>query len=434
MAEIKHYEEMKDSGIPYIGLTPSHWEILPNKRVMKKVKDICEKWEGEDVMSLTMNGVIVRDLVNPTGKMPTTFDGYQYIKNGELLMCLFDIDVTPRCIGRVNHNGVTSPAYSRFITSENVCRDYYYYYYLMMDHTKELLTYAKNLRHSLTEEQIGALKVLKPSLKEQHVIADYLDTRCSQIDEIIEEAKKSIEDYKALKFAVIQEAVTKGLDPDVEMKDSGIEFAGEIPKAWQKVRFIRTNWVRGRLGWKGLKADEYVDEGYPFLSAFNIINSHLSWDELNHITKERYDESPEIKLSIGDIVLVKDGAGIGKCARIDELPLGEATVNSSLAVITPQDIIYYKYEYYYFLSPMFQNIITRLRNGMGVPHLTQESMKAIYMPLPTLEEQKKISNYLDSRVGEMDTLIAEKQLLIEDLEKYKKSHIYEVVTGKRKVT
>lgn len=117
---------MKESGIEWVGSIPDTWDVIPNKYIMHKEKNLCEKWTGEDVMSLTMNGVIVRDLQNPTGKMPATFDGYQYIEDGDLLMCLFDIDVTPRCIGKVTHNGVTSPAYSNFKTHDNASRDYYY--------------------------------------------------------------------------------------------------------------------------------------------------------------------------------------------------------------------------------------------------------------------------------------------------------------------
>lgn len=424
---------MKESGIEWVGLIPDTWSVIPNKYVMHKEKNLCKKWTGEEVMSLTMNGVIVRDLQNPTGKMPATFDGYQYIEDGDLLMCLFDIDVTPRCVGKVTYDGVTSPAYSNFKVHDNASRDYFYYYYLMVDNTKELLHLAKNLRHSFTEEQLGQLKVPMPPLSEQKVIADYLDETCSQIDEIIVEAKKSIDEYKELKQSVIFEAVTKGLDKDIEMKNSEVEGMGFIPKKWSVIRFMKVNYVRARLGWKGLKAEEYVDVGYPFLAAYHIVNNHLCWESLNCITKERYDESPEIKLSIGDLVLVKDGAGIGKCARIDEMPLGEATVNSSLSVITPNKLLDYRYEYYYFMSPLFQNIIARLKNGMGVPHLTQESMKDIYLPLPSKKEQQAIADYLDNKVVELDSLITEKESLINDLEAYKKSLIYEVVTGKRRV-
>ena len=426
------YNSYIDSQIPYVGAIPSHWKIVQNKRVMHKEKRICDSYAGQDIISLTMRGAIVRDL-GAGGKMPTTFDGYQYVYPGELLMCLFDIDVTPRCVGRVYNEGLTSPAYSSFVLHNNADLGYFYYYYLMLDYTKELLHLAKNLRHSLTEEQLGQIKVPLPPLEEQAAIATYLDKEIERIDDIIAEAKASIEEYKVWKASVIYEAVTKGLVSNVEMVHSGIEGMGEIPAKWQIVRFLMSNYVRARLGWKGLKAEEYVDDGYPFLSAFNIVNSQLRWNNLNYITQERYDESPEIKLSVGDILLVKDGAGIGKCARIDELPEGEATVNSSLAVITPNEYIHYRYEYYYFLSPIFQNIITRLRNGMGVPHLTQESMKEIYLPLPSMEEQIEIAEYLDEKIAELDGIIADKEALIADLESYKKSLIFEVVTGKRRV-
>lgn len=272
-----------------------------------------------------------------------------------------------------------------------------------------------------------------PPIDTQEAIAEYLDKKIAHIESLIKEANASIEEYKAWKASIIYEAVTKGLNPNVEMKDSGVKGINQIPSSWKIVRFIMSNYVRARLGWKGLKAEEYVDKGFPFLSAFNIVNSQLQWENLNYITQERFDESPEIKLSVGDILLVKDGAGIGKCARIDSLPVGEATVNSSLGVITPNENIHYRYEYYYFLSPIFQNIISRLRNGMGVPHLTQEAMKEIYLPLPTLEEQIAISDYLDEKVKFLDTVIGEKESLIDDLEAYKKSLIFEVVTGKKKV-
>ena len=158
-----------------------------------------------------------------------------------------------------------------------------------------------------------------------------------------------------------------------------------------------------------------------------------SAEQLNYITQERYDESPEIKLRVGDILLVKDGAGIGKCARIDSLPLGESTVNGSLAVITPNEDLDYRYEYYYLQCNVFQNIIARLRNGMGVPHLTQEAMKEIVIPLPPREEQEQIANFLDTECRKIDEIIELKNLLIIELEMYKRSLIFETVTGKRKV-
>lgn len=161
--------EMKDSGVAWIGEIPKEWKILPNKYLMKKAKSICESYNGEDILSLSMKGVVVRDL-NSGGKMPLSFDGYQYLKPGNLLMCLFDIDVTPRCIGLIRNNGLSSPAYSQFSLSNFAFNEYYYYYYLMLDNSKTLYHLAKNLRHSLTEEQLGMISTAVPPLSIQHQI------------------------------------------------------------------------------------------------------------------------------------------------------------------------------------------------------------------------------------------------------------------------
>ena len=211
---------MKDSGIEWCGMVPEDWNVVPNKYVMYKKKDLCTKYNGEDILSLTMEGVIVRDL-DAGGKMPATFDGYQIIHPNNLLMCLFDYDVTPRCIGLIKNEGLTSPAYSQFILKNGNVAKYYYYYYLMIDNTKELLHLAKNLRHSFTEEQLGAINTPVPPIEIQKRIADFLDKKCGEIDNLYSTIEKQIETLEEYKKSVIREAVTRGLNPNVEMKDSG---------------------------------------------------------------------------------------------------------------------------------------------------------------------------------------------------------------------
>lgn len=199
--------EMKDSGIEWVGEIPAHWSVMPNKYLMHKIKEICPIYHGEDILSLTMNGVIVRDL-DAGGKMPTSFDGYQRIKAGNLLMCLFDIDVTPRCIGLIKNNGLTSPAYSQFVMHDNAVAEYFYYYYLMVDFTKELLHMAKNLRHSLTEEQLGAISVPVPGVEEQKAIAAFLDAKVTEIDAIIAMKKEQLSVIDNYKKSLVFEYVT----------------------------------------------------------------------------------------------------------------------------------------------------------------------------------------------------------------------------------
>ena len=223
--------EMKDSGIEWIGQIPTNWDVVPHKRVMHKVKEICEQYNGEDIISLTMNGVIKRDLT-AGGKMPTSFDGYQYVKPNDLLLCLFDIDVTPRCVGVVKDYGVTSPAYSRFVIHDGYYNAYYDYLLRAIDDDKVFVHLSKNLRSSLTENDFGAIKTCVPPLAEQERIAAFLDAGCSEIDAVLEKTRASIEEYKKLKQAAITQAVTKGIRGNRPMKDSGIEWIGEIPAEW----------------------------------------------------------------------------------------------------------------------------------------------------------------------------------------------------------
>lgn len=199
--------EMKDSGIEWVGKMPLAWDVVPNKYLMYKVKNICPVYNGEDILSLTTNGVIIRDL-NGGGKMPTSFDGYQKVTPGNLLMCLFDIDVTPRCIGLVKNFGLTSPAYSQFVMRTGAYAPYYYYYYLMVDYTKELLHMAKNLRHSLTEDQLGAIKAPNPPYEEQVQIAEFLDKKCVEINLVIEDKNRQLATLDEYKKSLIFEYVT----------------------------------------------------------------------------------------------------------------------------------------------------------------------------------------------------------------------------------
>ena len=199
--------DMKDSGIEWCMSIPQHWGVMPNKYLMKKRKNICPTYDGEDILSLTMNGVIVRDL-DAGGKMPASFDGYQRVTAGNLLMCLFDIDVTPRCIGLIKNDGLTSPAYSQFQVNKDGYAPYYYFYYLMLDFTKELLHMAKNLRHSLTEDQLGAISIPVPPVSEQIAIATYLENKCAGIDIVIADKQSQLATLDEYKKSLIFEYVT----------------------------------------------------------------------------------------------------------------------------------------------------------------------------------------------------------------------------------
>ncbi len=202
------HREMKDSGVEWIGEIPREWDIKKQKYVMFKRKDICSHYNKEDILSLTMKGVIVRDLENPTGKMPTTFDGYQRVYKNNLLLCLFDIDVTPRCVGLIKNDGLTSPAYSQFIMKECNSSEYYNYLLTAIDDKKCFVHLSKNLRSSLTEDDFGNLMTIVPTIEEQKQIASFLDKKCSAIDSAITKKEQLIEKLETYKKSLIYECVT----------------------------------------------------------------------------------------------------------------------------------------------------------------------------------------------------------------------------------
>lgn len=287
---------------------------------------------------------------------------------------------------------------------------------------------------TMSQKKIGNFQLQIPFYPEdQNAVVKFLDAKCAEIDALTADIQSQIDTLEQYKRSVITEAVTKGLNRDVEMKDSGIDGAGVTPSHWKSTRLCYECYIRARLGWRGLKADEYVDEGYAFISAFNIQNGKLVWTPLNYITKERFDESPEIKLHSGDVLIVKDGAGVGKCARVDDLPMGGTAPNSSIAVITPSKNLDYRYVCYYLQSAVFNNFVLLLYNGMGVPHLTQEVMSKIKILVPPLKEQMVISDYLDAKCTEIDDIVETKKSQLATLDEYKESLIYEYVTGKKEV-
>ena len=412
--------KMKDSSIEWIGEIPEGWEVVPVKR-------LCTMQAGKNLTS---------EQIAPEGTYPVYggngirgfFSDYncvgQFLTVGRQGALCGNVHKINGKVWATEHAVITAP-------SSYAILDFLYYLLIGMDLNQYVSSTAA--QPGLAVGTLLNLKTCYPcSTLEQTQISNYLNAKCSEIDTMLSRTRSSIEEYKKLKQAVITQAVTKGVRGEREMKNSKIEWVGNIPIDWNTIKLKYCTYIRARLGWKALKADEYVEIGFPFLSAFNIVNNTLQFTNLNYINQFRYDESPEIQLSNGDVLLVKDGAGIGKCAIVENMPM-PSTVNGSIAVVSVTNSLIPKYLYYYFLSKMFQQHIDLLKDGMGVPHLFQSDLKEIKIAFPSKDEQKEIADYLDGKCAEIDKLIVKKEQLVKELENYKKSLIYEVVTGKREV-
>jgi len=410
--------EMKDSGIEWCGNIPISWSSKHNKYVMSKKKVICPKYHCEKILSLTMKGVIERDL-DAGGKMPSSFDGYQFVYPNNLLMCLFDYDVTPRCIGLVEQQGLVSPAYSQFVLNDGYYAPYYYYYYLLIDNTKELLHLAKNLRHSFTEEQLGNINVPVPPFEEQRQIADFLDQKCSEIDALIADIQTQIKTLEEYKKSVITEAVTKGLDPNVEMKDSGIEWCGNIPISWSSKH---NKYVMSK---KKVICPKYHCEKILSLTMKGVIERDLDAGGKMPSSFDGYQFVYPNNL----LMCLFDYDVTPRCIGLVEQ---QGLVSPAYSQFVLNDGYYAPYYYYYYL--LIDNTKELLHLAKNLRHsFTEEQLGNINVPVPPFEEQRQIADFLDQKCSEIDQTISEKQQQLETLAEYKKSLIYEYVTGKKEV-
>lgn len=405
---------MKDSGLPWIGKIPEEWEVASNKFVMKKVKEIIPKYMGEPILSLSMKGVHKRNL-DDGGKMPATFDDYQAVKHGNLLLCLFDIDVTPRCVGFIRDDCITSPAYSQYKVGYNNITKYYYYYYLMIDNNKVLVHLTKSLRNTINSDQFDNIKTVIPPKSVQQQIANFLDQKTAEIDGLIDKNNAEIENLKQYQSSVITQAVTKGLDPNVPMKDSGIEWIGEIPETWKIVKikylvkpvFFKDN--LSNLNWR------YIGLENVEKNTGRLITTTTNYpDKIYNVCRK------------GDVLYSKLRPNLAKVliAPFDSCCTGEFEVLSTFNN---------RWIKYCLLSDGITKMTTAATYGVKMPRVSWKDLSNYKIPLPSSDVIEDINNYLDLKLQMVNDLIKHKQQQIDQLLEYKKSLIFEYVTGKKQV-
>ena len=231
LAAMPKYEVYKDSGVDWLGEAPNHWDLLANKHIFKlKKKQVGKRSSEYDLLSLTLKGIIKRDMENPEGKFPAEFDTYQEVKKGDFVFCLFDVEETPRTVGLSAFDGMITGAYTVFEPKPDFDKNFLYYFYLNLDSKKRLRPLYRGLRNTIPKESFLGFKTFVPPLTEQTAIANFLDKKTAQIDQAIAIKEKQIELLKERKQITIQQAVTQGLNPNAPMKDSGVDWIGEIPE------------------------------------------------------------------------------------------------------------------------------------------------------------------------------------------------------------
>lgn len=422
--------KMKDSGIEWIGEIPEEWNVRRNKTLFDCSKEIIgSKSESEQLLSLTTTGVKKKNRDVFTGKVPESFDTYQVVKPNDLVMCLFDLDCSAVFSGISSYGGMISPAYKILECKKEMLPKYADYWFKFIFDGRKFQTYAKNLRYTLTYGEFAVLPILLPKIDEQQKIADFLDKQCSELDTVIVKTRDSIAEYKKLKQAVITQAVTKGVRGERPMKDSGIEWIGDIPAEWN---IVKLKHITEEIGDGLHSTPQYdIDGEYYFLNGNSIGKEHLVFkndtDKLNELEYEKYKHP---LLNSNTIMITLNGATYGKTSFYNN---EKVLLGKSAGYLTLCPDVNRRFVRYYLQSDCAYKIMEISLCGTTIQNLSLNTLRNFPVPIPTSREVDDIIDYLDEKCIAIDALIAQKEQYIVELENYKKSLIYEYVTGKKEV-
>ena len=426
--------EMKNSGIPWIGEIPEGWKMCFIKQIMRN-KSI-KGFPNERVLSLYRDyGVVPKDSRDDNHNVTSDdTSSYKLVDDGDFV--INKMKAWQGSMAVSEYRGIISPAYyiCRFTTTDINKR--YIHYLLRNDSYKtEYMRLSSGLRvgqWDLNIDDFLRIMMILPPLAEQQRIAEFLDRKCAEVDEMIALQEQIIEELKAYKQSVITEAVTKGLNPAAPMRDSGIDWIGSIPEHWEVCRVKNVASLFGRIGFRGYTSDDLNKdgEGAITLSPSNMLPMGMDYTNVTYLSWMKYHESPEIMIQNGDILMVKTGSSYGKVSYVDNLPK-EATINPQILRIVSR--INSKYLGYYLQTPLFIYQVEGGVVGGTIPTISQEKINNFFVAMSSIEEQQAIADYLDEKCADIDSLIQTKQSKIDSLKEYKKSIIYEYVTGKREV-
>lgn len=409
--------KMKDSGIEWIGEIPEGWEIKYFVQLFSQVKNKNIGLREKNLLSLSYGKIKQKSIETVGGLLPDNFEGYNIIDRNDIVLRLTELqnDQHSLRVGLSPERGIITSAYCSIRVRGAESPNYLYYYLHTFDIAKGFYGMGSGVRQGLNWDGLKYIKILLPPQHEQDRISVFLNQKTLEIDSMLSKTISSIEEYKKLKQAVITQAVTKGVRGEREMKDSGVEWIGKINHRFSliKLKYICSILDQYR---KPISADKRSQSGsvlYDYYGASGAIDKIDDYTIDDHV-----------------MLIGEDGANL----RMRNLPLmyevnGKAWINNHAHILKPTERV----DFYYLFYALEELDINPYITGSAQPKLSQEKLQNIWVPLPDLEEQQEIATYIRSKCAEIDGLIAKKEQLVKELESYKKSLIYEVVTGKREV-
>ena len=426
--------KMKDSGIEWIGEIPEGWETINPKALFAQRKDRASKGERQ-LTSSQQYGILYQDeYMELTGSKVVTvekdFDILKHVEAGDFVISMRSFQ------GGLEYStksGAISSAYVMLVPNLELVYPRFYRWLLKssvyidaLQRTTNMVRDGQAMRYS----NFAQVRLFILPLDEQKSRADFLDVKCSSIDKMLSKTRSSIEEYKKLKQAVITQAVTKGVRGEREMKDSGNPWFGQIPADWKLSRVgLHFSVILGKMLCNAPLNDTYTLE--PYYCAADVHFDGVADGErkkmwFSPVEKELY------RVSVGDLLVVEGGAGAGGSAIVEHQDF-DTYIQNSIMIVRSKGSADNRYLRYLLEFLVKQGYIDIVCNKATIPHFTKDKLSCVPFCLCPTGEQKEIADYLDAKCTEIDKLIAKKEQLVKELESYKKSLIYEVVTGKREV-
>lgn len=408
---MEQYAQMKNSGVAWIQDIPATWGVRVLFQLADQVKNKNKDLSEKNLLSLSYGRIKRKDIDSPEGLLPESFDGYNIIEADDIVLRLTDLqnDHTSLRVGQAKERGIITSAYTTLRPSFLVNPQYLYYVIHAYDLIKGFYGMGAGVRQGLNYDEVKTIKVPLPPSDEQSHIASYLDGQVSQINSVIEETQKSIEEYKQWNASIIYEAVTKGINKCSNMRESGIDIIGAIPQKWnlKRLKFLC------EISTGNQDTQDAEPSGlYPFYVRSPIV-----------------ERSNKFTFDGEGILMAGDGAGAG---RIFHHAFGKYAIHQRVYCFHHFNDINPRF-LFYFLSSRFSVEMDKGSAKSTVPSVRLPMLQNFRVCIPSAIEQEAIVDYLDSKTSVIDEIISNKQAIISDLESYKRSLIYETVTGKRKV-
>jgi type I restriction enzyme, S subunit len=426
------YPEYKPSGVDWLGDIPSHWEVYPHRNLFEEV--IERGYPDEEMLSVTISQGVIRQaqlLANSSKKDSSNVDksNYKLVSEGDI--AYNKMRAWQGAIGASAYRGIISPAYI-IVRLREEQHNIWYFHYLFR--TPLFTTEAERWSYGITSDQwslrYGEFKQIYsplPPPDEQAAIVRFLDAAETRIRRYIRAKQKLIKLLNEQKQAIIQQAVTRGLNPDVPMKDSGVEWLGEIPAHWE-VRRIATFSPKITNGWVGPTRDILTDSGTPYIQSLHIKDGEVRFNKPYYVSEDWLTKHEKARLMQGDVVVVQTG-DIGQVACISE-EFNGAGCHALIIISTQRDVVIGEYLSFFLRSKYGYNILKSIQTGALHPHLNVTFVREIQVTIPLVNEQVQIIGYLGKELQHIHRAIEMSKNQIEQIQEYRTRLIADIVTGK----